>query len=456
MDFFKSVPDLYNHQRSTADFIANNDRVIVTSDPGTGKTRSVLQAYTENKDGKMLVLAPLSILQPSWGDDIENFNPELKYAVAYAKNRAQMFGEDVDITITNHDAVKWLLKNPKYLDGFTWICIDEFTAFKNSTSQRSKALAAIISQFKHRIIMSGTPNSNTILDMWHPAKLVDDGERLGKSYWSFRSQVCSPQQVGPDPRMVEWRDKPGAEDAVAGMLKDITVRFAFEDCIDVPEHTQRTMYVDLPPSLMKQYRDFAWNSMIDTDKGETINAIHAGAKVKKLLQLCTGAIYDDEGISKLFHTQRYELVMDLVAARQHSVVAFNWRHERTELCKLAEKLKISYAYIDGTVSVARRTEIVRDYQAGKLQVVFCHPQAAGHGLTLTKGTTTIWCSPTYNAEHFQQMNRRIYRAGQKQRTETIMIAARDTHEVKVYERLNEKMTRMEDLLSLFDQITKAA
>ena len=456
MDFFKSVPDLYNHQRSTADFIANNDRVIVTSDPGTGKTRSVLQAYTENKDGKMLVLAPLSILQPSWGDDIENFNPELKYAVAYAKNRAQMFGEDVDITITNHDAVKWLLKNPKYLDGFTWICIDEFTAFKNSTSQRSKALAAIVSQFKHRIIMSGTPNSNTILGMWHPAKLVDDGERLGKSYWSFRSQVCSPQQVGPDPRMVEWRDKPGAEDAVAGMLKDITVRFAFEDCIDVPEHTQRTMYVDLPPSLMKQYRDFAWNSMIDTDKGETINAIHAGAKVKKLLQLCTGAIYDDEGVSKLFHTQRYELVMDLVAARQHSVVAFNWRHERTELCKLAEKLKIPYAYIDGTVSVARRTEIVRDYQAGKLQVVFCHPQAAGHGLTLTKGTTTIWCSPTYNAEHFQQMNRRIYRAGQKQRTETIMIAARDTHEVKVYERLNEKMTRMEDLLSLFDQITKAA
>jgi SNF2 family DNA or RNA helicase len=456
MDFFKTTPDLYKHQRVTSDFIANNNRVIVTSDPGTGKTRSVLQAYTENKDGKMLVLAPLSILQPSWGDDIENFNPELAYAVAYAKNRAQMFAEDVDITITNHDAVKWLIKNPQYLEGFTWICVDEFTAFKNSTSQRSKALAALINHFEHRVIMSGTPNSNTILDMWHPAKLVDDGERLGKSFWSFRSQVCSPQQVGPDPRMVEWRDKPGAEDAVAGMLKDITVRFAFEECIDVPEHTQRTMYVDLPPKLMKQYQDFAWNSMIDTKEGETINAIHAGAKVKKLLQLCTGAVYNEAGVSKLFHTQRYELVMDLIAARQHSVVAFNWRHERTELCKLADKMKIPYAYIDGTVNVARRTEIVRDYQAGKLQVIFCHPQAAGHGLTLTKGTTTIWCSPSYNAEHFQQMNRRIYRAGQKNRTETIMIAARDTHEVKVYERLNEKMTRMEDLLSLFNQITKAA
>ena len=456
MEFFKSTPDLYKHQRVTSDFIAANDRVIVTSDPGTGKTRSVLQAYTENKDGKMLVIAPLSILQPSWGDDIEQFNPELKYAVAYARNRAKMFSENVDITITNHDAVKWLVNNPDVLNGFTWICIDEFTAFKNSTSQRSKAIAKLVDTFKHRIIMSGTPNANTILDMWHPAKLVDDGERLGKSYWGYRSQVCSPQQVGPDPRMVQWKDKPGSEDAVAGMLKDISIRFRFEDCIDVPENTEHTMYIDLPPALMKQYRDFNWDSMIDTKDGETINAIHAGAKVKKLLQLCTGAIYNEDGISKVFHTQRYDLVMELVSARKHSLVAFNWRHERVELCKLADKLGIEYAYIDGTVPVARRTEIVRDYQAGKLQVIFCHPQAAGHGLTLTKGTTTIWCSPSYNAEHFQQMNRRIYRAGQTHKTETIMIAARDTHETKVYERLGEKMTRMNDLLSLFNQITKAA
>ena len=416
MEFFKSTPALYKHQRVTSDFIAANERVIVTSDPGTGKTRSVLQAYTENKDGKMLVIAPLSILQPSWGDDIDYFNPELKYAVAYAKNREKMFAEDVDITITNHDAVKWLVNNPD----------------------------------------AGTPNANPILDMWRPAKLVDDGERLGKSYWGYRSQVCSPQQVGPDPRMVQWKDKPGSEDAVAGMLKDISIRFRFEDCIDVPENTEHTMYIDLPPALMKQYRNFAWDSMIDTKDGETINAIHAGAKVKKLLQLCTGAIYNEDGVPKVFHTQRYDLVMELVSARKHSLVAFNWRHERVELCKLADKLGIEYAYIDGTVPVARRTEIVRDYQAGKLQVIFCHPQAAGHGLTLTKGTTTIWCSPSYNAEHFQQMNRRIYRAGQTHKTETIMIAARDTHETKVYERLGEKMTRMNDLLSLFNQITKAA
>jgi hypothetical protein len=72
---------------------------------------------------------------------------------------------------------------------------------------------------------------------------------------------------------------------------------------------------------------------------------------------------------------------------------------------------------------------------------------------LTAGTTTIWASPTYNAEHFSQLNARIYRAGQKRRTETIMIAYADTAEIEVYDRLDTKMTRMEDLLELFSAFT---
>lgn len=71
----------------------------------------------------------------------------------------------------------------------------------------------------------------------------------------------------------------------------------------------------------------------------------------------------------------------------------------------------------------------------------------------TRGTATIWCSPSYNAEHFQQFNRRIYRAGQTQKTETILIAARDTKEIEVYEKLNGKLARMDDLLGIFRDLT---
>lgn len=444
------IPKPFEHQETTSKFILQNDRCLITSDPGTGKTRSVIDAYAANKTGRMLVLAPLSILEASWGDDIAKFAPQLTYSVAHAKNRAKAFAADTDVVITNHDAVKWIVKNESVLTGFDTLCIDEFTAFKNKDSQRSKAALKLAKYFDKRIAMSGTPNSNTILDIWHPTLIVDDGQRLGHRFYSFRANVCTSRFNG---FANEWTDKPDAQDIVAAALHDINIRYALEECIDMPEQVVSMRTVQLPKLILDKYKELAEDSVLLAN-GAVISAIHAGAKVKKLLQLCTGAVYDEAGNAQGVHEERYNLVMQLVDERKHSLVAFNWRHEREYMTKLADKLGISYAVIDGETPASRRKDIVDRMQAGQLKVVFAHPQSAGHGLTLTKATTIIWASPTYNAEHYQQFNRRIYRAGQTQRTEVIRIAAEHTWEQDVYERLDGKLGRMEELLSVLSTLSE--
>jgi SNF2 family DNA or RNA helicase len=439
----------FDHQVKTTEFIIKTPRALITSDPGTGKTRSVIDAYAQRREGRMLVLAPLSILSASWADDIKKFRPDLTFSVAYSKNREAAFKSDADIVITNHDAVKWLIKNDRLLKGFTTLCIDEFTAFKNKDSQRSKAALKLASKFKYRIAMSGTPNSNTILDIWHPTLIVDDGERLGHRFYSFRANVCTSRFNG---FANEWVDKSDAQEIVAAAIKDINIRYRLEDCIDMPEQSVHTMCVQLAPTIMEQYKLLAEDSVLYTGKA-TINAINAGARVKKLLQLCTGAVYTEDGVATGIHEERYDLVMQLVSERKHSLVAFNWRHEREHLTKLAESIGIEYGVIDGETPANKRKDIVDRMQAGQLQVVFAHPQSAGHGLTLTKATTVIWSSPTYNAEHYQQFNRRIYRAGQTQKTEIIHIAADGTWETDVYTKLEGKLGRMEELLLILNQLT---
>ena len=441
----------FDHQVKTTNFLLKTPRALITSDPGTGKTRSVIDAYAQRKEGRMLVLAPLSILSASWGDDIKKFQPKLTYIVAYAKNREAAFKSKADIVITNHDAVKWIAKNEKLLQEFDTICIDEFTAFKNKDSQRSKAVLKLAAKFKYRIAMSGTPNSNTILDIWHPTLIVDDGERLGKRFYGFRSAVCTSRFNG---FANEWVDKPNAQEIVASSIKDINIRYQLEDCIDMPEQSVHTMCVQLTPDIMKQYELLAADSVLYTGK-ETINAINAGARVKKLLQLCTGAVYTEDGVACGIHSERYELVMQLVSERKHSLVAFNWRHEREHLVRLAQEMGLEYGVIDGDTPANKRKDIVDRMQAGQLKVVFAHPQSAGHGLTLTTATTVIWASPTYNAEHYQQFNRRIYRAGQTQKTEIIHIAADNTWEPDVYTKLQTKLERMDDLLQILNQLTPA-
>ncbi len=442
------IPVAYDHQQKTTDFIVANPKCMITSDPGTGKTRAVLDAHAI-LGGRTLVLAPLSILEAAWGEDINKFQPNIKYGVAYAKNREKIFKQnDLDMVITNFEAVNFLRKNTRYCKQFDTIVIDEFTAFKNRTAKRSKNLKDIIHHFTNRIAMSGTPNSNTILDVWHPAYLVDDGERLGARFFQFRSQVCTPKFNG---FANEWIDKPDAEDAVAIRLRDITIRYALSECMDLPDNVTRTINTNLSKQVQQKYKLLADDSVLYTKTG-TVNAVHAGARVKKLLQLVTGAVYDEDKLVQFIHQERYDIVMTLVEQRAHSLVAFNWRHERDALIELAEKQGVTYEVIDGTVKAEKRKDIVTRFQAGQIKMLLCHPQSAGHGLTLTKANTIIWCSPTYNAEHFQQFNQRIHRAGQKQKTETILIQARNTWEPEVYKKLNTKLGRMENLLSILQEV----
>jgi len=444
-----NIPAPYAHQKTTTDFIVDTKCCLITSDPGTGKTRAVLDAHAI-LGGKTLVLAPLSILEAAWGEDISKFQPQIKYGVAYAKNRAKIFEDDTnEMVITNFEAVNFLQKNPQYCKQFNTIVIDEFTAFKNREAKRSKNLNKIISYFTNRIAMSGTPNSNTILDIWHPVFLVDGGERLGSRFYAFRHQACTPKFNG---FANEWIDKPGIEEAVANKLSDISIRFALSDCMDLPDNIVRTVNTKLTPNVQKQYKTLADESVLYTKSG-TVNAVHAAARVKKLLQLVTGAVYDEDGVVQFVHQERYDIVMTLVAQRAHSLVAFNWKHERDALVEIAQKEGISYEVIDGSIKAEKRSDIVARYQAGQIKVLFCHPQSAGHGLTLTKASTVIWCSPTYNAEHYQQFNQRIYRAGQTQKTETILIQARNTWEPEVYKKLNTKLGRMENLLHILKEVS---
>ncbi len=447
-----TYPQRYDHQIATTKFKASVKRCFDHGDPGTGKTVSTIDAFTETAGaGRLLVLAPLSILQASWGNDIENFSSH-SYAVAHGTpiKREKAFTSGASIVITNHDGVNWLAKHPKLLAGFTHCAIDEYTAFKNRTTQRGKALKLVVSKMEYLWMLSGSPDSNGLCDLWYPSLLLDGGERLGKNFWHFRTQVSAPTQVGPRLEHIQWTDKPGAELEVAAKLKDVVIRFKLEDCISMPEHVVSTVLLDMPKWVETAYQQFKEHAFLELGDAN-LTAIHAGAKTKKLLQILSGSVYDNEGNALRVHAERTELVLDLIEERTACVVAYNWKHEVAALTAEATKRGVTFGVINGDTPLARRTEIVAQFQAGLLRAVFAHPQSAGHGLTLTKGVATIWASPTYNAEHYVQFNRRIYRAGQNLRTETIRIAFKDSPEVGVYEKLDGKVDSMNTLLDLMVQ-----
>lgn len=447
------IPPLFEHQKETIDFHNTHDSVLDLSDAGTAKTRSVLEAYSlqkqTNPNLRLLVVCPKSIMLSAWDEDRRKYTHHLslRIAIAPSRKRAAAFESKSDIVVLNQDGIKWLAENAGVLIKDDWIaCIDEFTAFKNINAARTKALISVRDLFKQRILLSGTPMPKTVLDIFTPTLFADGGTRLGKSYYRFRSQVCRPMMIH---NRVQWEDKAGAEESVANMLSDISIRYKLEECHDMPEHINRTMYVDMHPDQREMYKELKAEGLLLFDTDQVVSAVNAGVVVQKALQLLSGSIYDQNGQTVPVHTDRYDLVMQLIKERDHSLVACMWKHQMAMFEQLSEKANLDYAMILPHHTPEQRSDIVTKYQDGHYQVLFANPASTAHGLTLTRGKTVIWASPTYNAEHYLQFNRRIYRAGQKHRTEVINVACNDSIEQDVYENnLAEKQARMDNFLNL--------
>lgn len=440
------------HQTASLKFLANRKAVFDMSDPGTGKTYVEIKDFVRQhkKDGKaMLVVCPKSLMQAAWANDIKKFAPRLTVSIARANNRKEALAVAADVYIINTDGVKDLLK---YAAGF-WkkfgrLVVDESTAFKHRTSKRSSALAKIRKFFEWCRLMSGTPTSNGVCDLWHQMFILDNGKRLGKSFFAFRSACCHPEQTGPSSQHLTWTDKPGIELQIGCLIEDVVIRHKFEDCVDIPENHKYAVPIRLSEKHCKIYEQLKDTSIALLKKQATVTAINKAVLAQKLLQTASGAVYNDEGGYSPIDTERYELVLDLVEARQHSIVFYTWEHQLHEL--VAETNKRQQGKLSYAVWNSDHPEIETDFQSGKYQVLFAHPQSAGHGLTLTKGTATIWASPTYNLEHYLQGLKRVHRIGQKFKTETIMVIAEDTVDEKVWESLQNKDSKMTSLLKEFE------
>lgn len=455
--FGAPIPQPYEHQRATTDFILEKRQVFLASDPGTGKTRSVLEALRawrqEPSAGKALILAPKSILEAAWGADCKRFTPELSYSVAYAHNRAKAFRRDADIYLTNHDAATWLVKNLSLLReaNIRAVIVDESTAFKHHTSARSKALRKLIEALNPqiRIMMTGTPNTNDPLHIWHQILLIDDGERLGRSYFKFRQALCTPIPIGRTNHF-NWEPKPEANEVIADIIDDITIRYRFEDCIDIPPNVERVIPYQLTPTVRDAYETLRKDAILELETG-TVTAINAAVLHNKLMQASAGAVYYESDQAHYLDQDRYELIRELIEQRQQCVIAFWWAHQRNQLKHTLNSAKIPYAVIDGSVNDADRLHAAERFNTGDIRVILAHPQSAAHGLTLTAGTTTIWPSPIANAELYLQFNRRIYRAGQTKKTETLVVIADDTLEQATHLRCTNRVAAQQSILDMLKE-----
>lgn len=430
----------FQAQTTMANFMVVHPRNANLSDMGTGKTLAALWAsdfvMQQNPGMRTLIVAPLSTLYRVWSDAVfQHFTGRRKCVVLHgdAKKRKKLLAQPFDYYIVNFDGVGVLRQELAKRDDIQLVVIDEASAYRDGTTKRHRVARAILAGRHYLWLMTGTPTPNSPTDAYGIAKLINNA--FGESFISFRARCM--EKVS----MWKWLPRPGAH-VLAHQLMQPSIRFAIEDCMDLPPQLIELRDVELSADQKAAYEKFKRDLLLETKEGKLITAVNEAVKRLKLIQIACGAIYDSEhDINKVDAAPRIAVLREVMQECTAKVIIFAPLTSVVTL--LHEELKADYAcaVVTGNTSIKERADIFRDFQEDKdPRVLIADPGTMAHGLTLTAATTIVWYAPTDRTELYLQANKRIDRPGQTKTNIVVQLAATRI-EREIYRRLeaNENM-----------------
>ena len=445
-----SWPGMYTpmaHQKATASFMTLHPRSFCFNEQGTGKTASAIWAsdYLLEKGfiKRVLVICPVSIMQAAWQADLFKFAVHRHVNVAHGdrKKRKAIIESPAEYVIINFDGVGVVEKEIAE-GGFDLIIIDEANAYKNSRTERFKALRRIVTPTTWIWMMTGTPAAQSPLDAYGLAKMCVPA-RTPQLYTAYRDMVM--YQL----TRFKWIPKPQAEAVVHNLLQP-AIRFEKKECIDLPDVTHTSRFSPLTPQQTKYYKDLKKQMLIQA-AGEDVSAVNAAAQLNKLLQISCGAVYSDtKEVIEFDASNRLNTMLEVIEEASHKVLVFvPFTHALNLIKEFLNKNGITNEIINGEVSVTRRTAIFKEFQeTDKPKVLLIQPQAAAHGVTLTAANVIIWYAPVTSSETYLQANARIDRPGQRNPMTIVHIEGSPV-ESKLYSALQNKLDFHSKIIDLY-------
>jgi SNF2 family DNA or RNA helicase len=324
---------------------------------------------------------------------------------------------------------------------FNTIVFDELTKAKNPQSKRIKAIRPIADAVERVWGLTGTPAPNGLLDVWGQVRVVDKGERLGRSYHQFRQRYFYPE----DYRQYKWIAHKHTEDEIHQKVADIALVMRTSEWLDMPDLDVIDHDVTLGRDDRRAYDTLKKDSLIAYGNRE-VTGVTAAVLINKLLQFTGGAVYSDEGetiptsnakfaaLGSLFRDHIKSPALVLVGYRHHYYAARMGCPEGAEM-------------FDGS------TDQLDRWNAGKIPALVANPASVGHGLNLQRGgQDVVWFDLTWSQELYEQTNARLWRQGQTGAVRVHRLLVADSVDDRVAEVLRRKDKGQSALLAAVEML----
>ena len=406
---------------------------ILADEMGLGKTLQTLAflrfVRQQSAGGApMLIVCPTSLVF-NWVAEVKKFTPELKVLALHGPDRHGRFDQIAasDIVVTSYALIRRDAERYRGLE-FDTTVLDEAQHIKNRQTQNAQAVKAVRS--KHRLVLTGTPLENSVLDLWSIFDFLMPGY-LGSAK-DFRERYELP---------IAKEKNAEAQKRLARRLRPFMLRrLKQEVAADLPAKIEQVAYCELTPDQRGVYQQVieASRKEVLAAEGEAGLAKSRMVVLSALLRLrqicCDLRLLKLENVKSANASGKLDMFAELleeVIDGGHRVLVFSQFVSMLTLLK--ERLTedgIEYCYLDG--STTDRGAVVEKFQTNAAIPVFLISlKAGGTGLNLTGADTVIHFDPWWNPAVEAQATDRAHRLGQTKVVTSYKLITRDTVEEKI-------------------------
>lgn len=457
----------YKHQTQSIKFHLSRNNSANFSDPGTGKSRIAIKTILERmKQGgveRALVVCPKTLLW-SWRDEIWKHANRKSIVVTGTRleklHKLRLNGSQF---ILNYEStiIPTIFQELQKM-AFDMIVWDESTYLKNHQSKRSQANYLIGKDIDFKLLLSGTPYTESLTDLYSQFKVLDGGQTFGSNYYKFFRHYYQPvlRYVPGVTSMFRggyWRLKSGAHDEVKRKMVGKAIRFVKDDCLDLPDRifsrrwsewdkksAQYKDYIQVEADIITELTKVLKVSLDDIlfkkDIEWTTYIPNVLVKMSKLQQIAAGWYYTGMTAGTKAYDYKTNPKLDALCElleeclKHGKVVIFaHFIHDR----ELISNLKDFKKYIvDDPVRFAQ----------SKPKIFLGSQVKSGMGLNLQVAHQMIYYTNHWGLEKRLQSRDRIYRIGQREKCLYYDVLMRDSIDVPILDKLDKKWSDAEAIL----------
>ncbi|KAH8122759.1 hypothetical protein LI328DRAFT_142433 [Trichoderma asperelloides] len=466
---------------------------ILCDDMGLGKTLQTIcivasdhhqrqEEFAKTQAPDVRRLPSLIVCPPTlsghWQQEIKTYAPFLS-VTAYVgppverKAMKDKLG-DTDIVITSYDVTR---NDSEILEKYNWnyVVLDEGHLIKNPKAKITQAVKRLASN--HRLILTGTPIQNNVLELWSLFDFLMPGflgaekvflDRFAKPIAASRYSKASSKEQEAGALAIEALHKQ--------VLPFLLRRLKEEVLNDLPPKILQNYYCDLSDLQKKLFEDFTkkQGKKIQAEAGREDKEAkqHIFQALQYMRKLCNSPamvmkpgsdLYNDTqkilqkqgtSIEDAHHAPKLTALKDLLIdcgigddrddsndplyqpIKPHRALIFCQMKEMLDMVQtkvLKEMLpSVSYLRLDGSVEANKRQDIVNKFNSDpSYDVLLLTTSVGGLGLNLTGADTVIFVEHDWNPQKDLQAMDRAHRIGQKKVVNVYRLITRGTLEEKI-------------------------